>query len=157
MHLDLSKLIPMGGLMAGVWLAGVVLGYIDAIGLGSLSVAFFAVALIAFLGMLRAGADMRTAITSGFVVMYFSLFSALSTSETNRAQFDTQVGQELWDNFTYLIGVIVLFYFGATAAIEITKHVKNPAGEVEAQGPQALDAAADPSTAGTTVPTNTPS
>ena len=91
MHLDLSKLVPMGGLMVGVWLAGVALGYIDSIGLGSLSVAFFAVALIAFLGRLRGGADMRTAITTGFVTMYFGLFSPLITNmyltQTAKNQF----------------------------------------------------------------------
>lgn len=123
MNLDLSKMLPMGALILGVWIAGVGFGYVDALGLGPLSVAFFAVALIAFLGSLRAGADMRTAITAAFVVGYFSLFAALATSATNQEQFDTVVGQEIWDNFTYLVGVIVLFYFGATAAVEITKHI----------------------------------
>lgn len=124
MKLDLSKLIPMGGAMILIWATGVALGYVDALSLGPLSVAMFAVAIIAFVGTLYAGADMRTAITISFVVSYFTLFAGLATSERNRAQFDTVVGQELWDNFTYLVGVIVLFYFGATAATEIAKSIK---------------------------------
>lgn len=129
MELDLRKLVPMGGAMLGIWVAGVGFGYIDSLGLGPLSIAMFSVAVIGFLGSLRAGADMRTAITTSFVIAYFSIFAALATSETNREQFNSVVGQELWNNFTYLVGVIVLFYFGASSAIEITKHIKNPPGD----------------------------
>lgn len=139
MKLDLSKLLPIGGSMILIWASGVALGYVDALGLGPLSVSIFAVAVIGFLGTLWVGADMRTAITIAFVVSYFSLFAGLATSETNRAQFDTVIGQELWDNFTYLVGVIVLFYFGATAALEATKIVKGTAGSSDSAGQPPAD------------------
>ena len=161
MDLDLRKLLPMGVAMLGIWAAGVGFGYVDSLGLGPLSVAMFSVAVISFLGSLRAGADMRTAITASFVISYFSIFAALATSETNREQFNSVVGQELWDNFTYLVGVIVLFYFGASSAIEITKHIKNPPGTDMSPGstPPGSTAPPAPTTTGdapTDTPTDTP-
>ena len=128
MGLQVSKVLPMAALIIGIWIIGIALGYIDALNLGPLSAALFAIAIVGFLGSLRAGADMRTAITIGFVVVYFAVFAALATSSRNQTDFDTAVGLEIWQNFTYLVGVIVVSYFGVTAATEITQIVKGSSG-----------------------------
>lgn len=118
----------MAGAIIGLWAAGVFIGYVDAIGLGGLSVAMLAIPVFSFIGFLRAGADIRTALTAMFVIEYFAFLAALSTSDVNQAKFDTRVGQQVWDDFTYLVGVIVVFYFGVSAAVEITKQVKQFTG-----------------------------
>lgn len=141
MRLDLSKMLPLCIGLVVIWIAGISLGYVESLGLGPLSAALFAIGVLSFLGSLRAGADIRSALTIGFIILYFALFAALATSQRNQAQFVTEIGLKLWDNFTYLVGVIVLFYFGTTAAIEISKHAKNVAGDAKPPKQQAAPSA----------------
>lgn len=115
--------VYIGALNIVIWWLGISLGYITDIGLGPLSGALFAIGVVTFMGTLRAGGDMRTTIAASFVMIYFALLAALATSATNRAQIDTTVGTELWKNFTYLVGVIIVFYFGSTATVEVIDRI----------------------------------
>ena len=89
--------------------------------------------------MYRIGAGIRMAITAALVMTYFAFFASLATSERGRAKIEAEVGQQLWNNFTYLVGGVILFHFGASTASEIKQHVKgasstNPS-RADATGP----------------------
>ncbi|MCH8047930.1 MAG: hypothetical protein IID44_29905 [Planctomycetes bacterium] len=121
--MNLKIFVRIDFLVIVIWWIGISLGYIPEIGLGPLSGALFAIAVVTFMGTLRASGDMRTAIAASFVMIYFALLAALATSAINRDQIDNPVGTELWKNFTYLVGVIIVFYFGSTATVEVIDRI----------------------------------
>ena len=92
--MDRKMFVRIGALIIAIWLIGISLGYITDLGLGPLSGALFAIGVVTFMGTLRAGGNMRTAIAASFVMIYFALLAALATSEINRAQIDNTVGMK---------------------------------------------------------------
>jgi len=84
-------------------------------------------ALVAFIGMLMLAQEpdgpwrlsesaMRTAIASAFIAEYIALVSMVAFSRESGDLPD--VGKTLVTNFTQLVGVVVAFYFGASAYVE---------------------------------------
>ena len=130
--MELKVFVRVGALIIAIWFVGIALGYVPGIELGPLSGAIFAIGAVTFMGTLRAGADMRTAIAASFVMVYFAVLAALATSGMNREQIDNAVGEQLWENFSYLVGVIVVFYFGASAAVEVTRSIHGASRKTEA-------------------------
>lgn len=113
-----SRIAIVGALLVGVWVAQVGLGYVDVLGLGPMSVGIFAIGVVAFYGFYSAGLGMRTTITASFVSVYLALLSAFLTSERNRGQIEDSAGEQVWSGFTWLVGAVVISYFGATVASE---------------------------------------
>lgn len=84
-------------------------------------------AMIAFVGMLILAQEptgpwrlsesaMRTAIASAFIAEYVALVSMVAFSKEGGEL--PAVGQTLVTNFTQLVGVVIAFYFGASAYVE---------------------------------------
>jgi hypothetical protein len=84
-------------------------------------------AMIAFVGMLMLSREpdgswrlsesaMRTAIASAFIAEYVALVSMVAFSKESGDL--PAVGQTLVTNFTQLVGVVIAFYFGASAYVE---------------------------------------
>lgn len=113
-----SRVAMVGALLVAVWVTQVALGYIDVLGLGPLSVGIFAIGVIAFYGFYSAGLGMRATITASFVSVYLALLAAFLTSENNRIQIEDTAGEQVWSGFTWLVGAVVISYFGATVASE---------------------------------------
>ncbi len=113
-----SRIATVGALLIAVWSIQVGLGYIDGLGLGPLSIGVFAVGVISFYGFYSAGLGMRATITASFVSVYLALIAAFLTSGQERLQIKDTVGENVWENFTWLVGTIVISYFGASVASE---------------------------------------
>ena len=62
--------------------------------------------------LLKEMGGMRKAITISFIVVYFALL-ALSSIEDLGASY-TGMFQIMIDHFTYLVGIVVVFYFGSS-------------------------------------------
>jgi hypothetical protein len=88
----------------------------------------FAVALIAFLGLLLLAhhvasyrpfdsGEMRLAIAGSFTIVYFVVLAIFLFSTSNPTSF----AQDYVRNLTSLMGVIVAFYFGSSAAVQYAK------------------------------------
>jgi hypothetical protein len=81
-------------------------------------------ALIAFFGTYLIRSDMRDAITAGFIVAYLlMLLSAVGLSFGQATSVTGTLRDLLIQNFTGLMGVVIVFYFGSEAAIEVAKQV----------------------------------
>lgn len=113
-----SRIALVGALLVAVWATQVALGYIEVLGLGPMSVGIFAIGVIAFYGFYSAGLGMRATITASFVSVYLALLAAFLTSEQNRVQIEDSAGEQVWGGFTWLVGAVVISYFGATVASE---------------------------------------
>jgi hypothetical protein len=66
--------------------------------------------------------EMRKAIAASFIVVYFALLSLFTFVESDTSY--TGVFKAMIDHFTYLVGIIVVFYFGSRSVEEYMKHKK---------------------------------
>ena len=71
---------------------------------------------------------MRTAITIGFIIVYFAVFAALATKLAQPDGLRYGGGAGDLAELHLPGGVIVVSYFGVTAATEITEIVKGNSG-----------------------------
>jgi hypothetical protein len=84
---------PMGALILAIWLIQLPLGYIEALVLGPLSGGIMGCAVVSFMGTLRAGGNMRTAIAASFVVVYFGSTAAVEIADRKgHRSHDTEAG-----------------------------------------------------------------
>jgi len=120
---------------------------LSTIGAPALGLAVGMTAMIAFVGMLMLAREpngswrlsesaMRTAIASAFIAEYIALLSMVAFSKAGGEL--SQVGEKLVTSFTNLVGVVVAFYFGASAYVE----GRRLSTERRADAPQADPAAA---------------
>jgi hypothetical protein len=92
--------------------------------LGVTVFALSGIGVITFLGILvlshRSGhrgfstGEMRSAIAATFMVVYFTMLGILMFFYSDLPK----AAPTLVKNFTYLVGVVIAFYFGSTAAVE---------------------------------------
>ncbi|ADE36571.1 hypothetical protein [Methanohalophilus mahii] len=57
--------------------------------------------------------EVRKAMTGSFIVVYFSLVSLLTLTDIGIS--DTELAKTIIAHFTYLVGIVVVFYFGSRA------------------------------------------
>lgn len=102
-----------------------------------LAVAIVATAVLSFVGLLAIRqspqgewkieeADMRTAIAGTIVIEYLVLVATVAflpelPNTEGRAETLPALTQTLISNFTYMVGVVIAFYFGASAYVEARK------------------------------------
>jgi len=55
--------------------------------------------------------EVRKAITATFIIVYFALLSLINFEELGTSY--TGLFKTMMDHFTYLVGIIVVFYFGS--------------------------------------------
>jgi len=90
--------------------------------------AVFAIAIIAFLGILLLAhevasyrpfetGEMRMAIAASFVIVYFAVLAIFLFSINTPTKF----AQDYIQNLTTLLGVIIAFYFASSAAVQYAK------------------------------------
>ncbi|MCD6023073.1 MAG: hypothetical protein K0R20_2783 [Actinomycetia bacterium] len=84
------------------------------IGVAGLAVALVAIGIFTFLMLFFDAADIRSAITATFVLVYFSLMGA-SLNDTVSDKLSAGFGERIFDSFDTLLGVIIGFYFGGKA------------------------------------------
>lgn len=128
-HLPAKRLTIIGGLQMLVWLIHVALDYVDELGEGPLATAIFFIGILSFYGWRSSGFGMRTTITATFVSIYLALVAAFLTSAEERSGLMTEAGDEVWQRFTWLVGVIVISYFGASVASEAITRI-NPGAAI---------------------------
>ncbi|MEM7096259.1 MAG: hypothetical protein AAF567_24850 [Actinomycetota bacterium] len=116
--MNVHKATRIGGLIAVIWCAQIALGYVDAVGLGALSGGLFLIGVVVFYGWHSSGISMRGTITATFVAVYMALLAAFLTSDRTRMQIEDDVGLQVWQGFSWLVGAIVISYFGASVASE---------------------------------------
>jgi hypothetical protein len=91
-----------------------------------LSLALVAAAVITFFGFLWYGVDagsMRTAITVSVVTVYLILVGLVAfLPEQNPGSQLPAITNTMLTSFTAIVGIVVPFYFGATAYVEIQKY-----------------------------------
>ena len=105
-------LILVGDVLAFV--GGIALSYVEEVGFrASVSGSLFVIALITFLGFLALAEDMRGAMAAAFVLVYFAMLFTIVFADVGELNTDAR---QILGNFTTLVGVVVTFYFGATAA-----------------------------------------
>ncbi len=103
LHLGMSKVsVPYIGIFQVTWSVS---------GIGVIT--FFGTLMLA--NYLSGSADLnkgeiRKAITGSFIAVYFVLVSLLSFSELS----STDLAETIIGHFTYLVGIIVVFYFGSS-------------------------------------------
>jgi len=66
--------------------------------------------------------EMRKAIAGSFIVVYFAFLSLLTFEESGTSY--TGVFKTMIEHFTYLVGIIVVFYFGSRSVDEYMKNKK---------------------------------
>ncbi len=107
--------------------AGLVIGFVTH-NAAARMVAVFAIAVVAFLGILILAhtvsayrpfdsGEMRMAIAGSFVIVYFVVLAIFLFSIHQPTQF----AQDYVRNLTSLLGVIVAFYFASSAAVQYAK------------------------------------
>lgn len=57
--------------------------------------------------------EVRKAMTGSFIVIYFSLVSLLTLTDIGIS--DTELAKIIIAHFTYLVGIVIVFYFGSRA------------------------------------------
>lgn len=101
----------------------------------------FAIGVVSFLGMLAIGhrdrapgfdsAEVRVAITTAFVMMYFAILATFVFSSNVVGVF----GQSLVTDLTSLFGVVVGFYFASSAVVEYGRvRARGASGDSESDG-----------------------
>jgi uncharacterized membrane protein YfcA len=89
----------------------------------SVAGSLFIVSAVTFIGFLALVDDMRAAIAASFVVVYFALLFTLVFADVK--DLDTDIAEQILGNFTTLVGAVITFYFGATAAERISS-IRSP-------------------------------
>lgn len=98
-----------------------------------ISCSIASVGIISFLGVLMLTnylsnsrnlnqGEMRKALTVSFTAVYFSLISLLTFKDFPISE--KEIAQSITGHFTYLIGIIIVFYFGSSAMREYLNSVK---------------------------------
>ncbi|MBN1349194.1 hypothetical protein JXJ21_07285 [candidate division KSB1 bacterium] len=93
----------------------------------SVSCSVASVGIISFIGVLMLAnflsksknldkGELRKALTASFTSVYFALISLLTFENITPA--DEQIPNFITGHFTYLIGIIIIFYFGSSAVRE---------------------------------------
>ena len=77
--------------------------------------------LVNYLSVSRAfdQGEMRKAITGSFVAVYFALVSLLTFR--GFCPSDTELAGTIIGHFTYLVGIVIVFYFGSSGVREYLK------------------------------------
>jgi len=122
-----ERIAIIGAMLAVIWLIHLTLDFVDGLGEAPLAGAVFLIGITAFFGFSSCGLGMRTTITATFISMYMALLAAFLTSAGEREGVETQVGEQVWEGFTWLVGVIVISYFGASVASEAIGRFRDPA------------------------------
>jgi hypothetical protein len=127
-------------LHGALWIGGLDLGLVvllvQCLGLGVTSISLPGIGIITFLGILvlshRSGhpgfkkVEMRCAIAATFMVVYFTMLGVLLFSNIGLSP----VARTLINNFTYLVGAVIAFYFGSTAVVDhATAKYRHTSGE----------------------------
>ena len=63
--------------------------------------------------------EVRKAMAGSFIAVYFALISLLTFAEIRPA--DAELAKIIIGHFTYLVGIIIVFYFGSRAVTEYLK------------------------------------
>lgn len=125
-------LAVLGALVLWVYGAGIAVEIADGndtFGLAPVAVGVFGVVVVGFFGVLflpreesaggLADSAMRHAFGTAFLLGYFALaFVAIFNEEWNHSK----LGEDLVDEATTLLGVVVAFYFASTGTVEYLKH-----------------------------------
>jgi hypothetical protein len=148
MQIDKNPYVPQLLLIlaanAGVLLVGLALAYWvfeHDIVLGVILVLIALVTLFGFLGLPGAVGDngefresrIRLAVTASLLVMYLAYFGIVVFLATTGSGSTSE--ERLLPTLTSLLSVVIPFYFGASAAAEISARMKNTAQERQ-PGPQ---------------------
>ena len=64
--------------------------------------------------------EMRKAITGSFIVVYFAVMALLVFRGVETV--DNELSKTIIEHFTYLMGIIIVFYFGSRGVIEYLKY-----------------------------------
>jgi hypothetical protein len=129
------RAILVATLIVVLWVVQLALGYIESLGLGPLSGGLFAIGVVSFYAWHTAGAGMKATITATFATVYLALLAAFVTSDRTRQQIDDATGANVWEGFTWLVGVVVVSYFGASTAGDVLAGRKAAASETEPSEP----------------------
>lgn len=128
------------------WVVGAGLSLIDAIGLAGIGIALFAIAATVFFGLYGAGHATKLVLTATFVMVYFAVLAAISMTDALDATLGDELGTELWTNFSWLVGVVVISYFGSESANQVAATLRGQPPAPESSTLTAEAAPADPST-----------
>ena len=93
-----------------------------------LLVTLFLLACVTFFGILAKGqtstgimshnkGDTRIAIASSILIVYFFMLGVNTFCNPPREM--TQITRTLMDSFTYVVGTVMIFYFGASAYVQV--------------------------------------
>lgn len=69
--------------------------------------------------------SMRTAIASGVLVMYFFILAISTFGHYGSTYPLSEFGETMVENFTTVIGIVIPFYFGASAYVQVQTHGKS--------------------------------
>lgn len=69
--------------------------------------------------------SIRTAIASGILVLYFFICSISIFASPENVHPLSEFGETMIQNFTTLLGIIIPFYFGASAYVQVHKSTRN--------------------------------
>ncbi len=75
--------------------------------------------------------EMRKAIAGSFIAVYFALVSLLTF--TGFSPSSEKLAETIIGHFTYLVGIVVIFYFGSSAVREYLKMKKKGQNSEEEQ------------------------
>lgn len=101
-----------------------------------LLITLFILACVTFFGILAKGqtsegilshnkGDTRVAITASILVVYFFMLGVNTFCNPPREM--TEITQTLMDSFTYVVGTVMIFYFGASAYVQVHARDKDDA------------------------------
>jgi hypothetical protein len=100
-------------------------------------VAFF----LLFLGFLRLRGSIRDAVAGSFLLGYFWLLSQLLFLPGLRdGLLQNASGQLVFQQFTVIVGIVVAFYFAASAAVNVTAKLANARSKEDSEAESKYDA-----------------
>ena len=76
--------------------------------------------------------EIRKALTASLIVVYFALVSLVTCPECG--DLESEFSKQVVEHFTWVIGVIIVFYFGSRVVQEWLKSKKNESQGATAQG-----------------------
>jgi hypothetical protein len=68
--------------------------------------------------------EMRKAMAASFIIVYFALLSLLTNSELGSS--NSELSRVIIEHFTYLVGIIIVFYFGSSTVREYINKKQGP-------------------------------